>query len=121
MIKWQAPPRDKWNGILLGYTIVYQQRGSTLQQSVNIDGAEKDSYQFNQLLTNIEYEIRIQARNSRGGGVFSRQIIALTGERAPSQAPFSISTKSINATAIEVGWQLIPDGAASGIIMGYKV
>ncbi|EDV27756.1 uncharacterized protein TRIADDRAFT_53774 [Trichoplax adhaerens] len=121
LIKWQAPPSSHWNGILLGYTIVYQQRGSTLEQSVNVDGAEKDSFQFSQLLTNTDYEIRIQARNSRGGGVFSRQIIARTRERAPSQAPSPITTKSINATAIEVKWGLIPDGAARGIIMGYKI
>uniref|UniRef100_A0A8D8LZQ1 Down syndrome cell adhesion molecule-like protein Dscam2 n=1 Tax=Cacopsylla melanoneura TaxID=428564 RepID=A0A8D8LZQ1_9HEMI len=128
LIKWKAPARESWNGILLGYDVGYQiSSGSSLalssytMKSVEIDNQYEGELRMTGLSPHTKYAIVVRAYNSVGKGPFSEPFIARTNEGAPSRPPDNIACASVTATSLKITWETVPTDARNGVIQGYKV
>ena len=91
-VSWDAPPKDLWNGNLLGYNVGYQEISDTTAQAVSnntsmysmkaVDiGADFGGQTIiNGLNMFTTYNIIVQAFNIRGAGPFSDSTIGRTDE-----------------------------------------
>lgn len=89
-VSWEAPPRDTWNGNLLGYYVGYTETAAETSvtapsQHSNIKTVEPGSqYGGQTILDNLSmfttYLISVQAFNSRGAGPNSQLLTATTKE-----------------------------------------
>ncbi|KAH8391710.1 hypothetical protein KR009_001715, partial [Drosophila setifemur] len=123
---WRAPPRDTWNGDLLGYTITYTKystsnavRNHTRVNSLQADGL--NDFRLIGLDKYMQYEITISAYNRKGEGPPSEVALAHTLEDVPSVSPQSVSCLALTAQNIQVSWQSPPKEMCHGVIQGFKL
>ncbi|KAI5693336.1 hypothetical protein M8J75_013991 [Diaphorina citri] len=128
LIKWKAPPRESWNGVLLGYDVGYQiSSGSSLAlssytlKSVELDNQYEGELRIPGLTPYTKYAIVVRGYNSVGKGPFSEPFIARTNEGVPSLPPENIACSSVTSTTLKITWETVPNEARNGIIQGYKV
>ncbi|KAH8272141.1 hypothetical protein KR018_002177, partial [Drosophila ironensis] len=126
LITWRAPPRDTWNGDILGYTIAYGKRSSlndlknhTKVNNLRIDGF--NDFRLVGLEKYTQYAISISAYNSKGEGPDSDVVLGHTLEDTPSASPQSVSCLALTAQNIQVLWQSPPKDQCHGVIQGYKI
>ena len=114
-VKWTPIVTNKWNGIPLGYVLIYD--GST---KVEIKSLKSEC-----ILTNLKpwsrYEIKVAAANSVGLGEYTQSIYANTSEYGPSRGPTNINTFITNYTTIRINWDPIDNNYLNGILLGYKI
>lgn len=92
-VSWEAPPKDLWNGNLLGYNIGYQEISDSTAQSptpnntstyitkaVDVGPDFGGQIIINGLNMFTTYSIIVQALNSRGAGPFSDPVVGRTDE-----------------------------------------
>ncbi|KAI4469263.1 titin [Holotrichia oblita] len=127
VVTWEPPPRETWNGNLLGYHVGYQILSPDTQQSqytfksVEVRAHFGGEATLQGLSKYTPYNIIVQAYNSRGSGPSSNAVTARTLEDAPSLPPENIKCQVLSAQSVRITWEPpLPEGR-NGKIQGYKV
>uniref|UniRef100_T1IV47 Down syndrome cell adhesion molecule-like protein Dscam2 n=1 Tax=Strigamia maritima TaxID=126957 RepID=T1IV47_STRMM len=125
-ITWKPPVKHLWNGAIRGYNVGYKIHDSldayTLTSlEVPEDYTEELIYQLTNLLMYTQYDIIVQAYNSKGKGPISEVVLAMTSEDVPSSAPTDVRCSSLSSKSIYVLWEPPAAETINGILRGYKV
>ncbi|XP_034950759.1 Down syndrome cell adhesion molecule-like protein Dscam2 isoform X24 [Chelonus insularis] len=125
-VTWKPPPREDWNGEILGYYVGYRLSSSdkpymfeTVEFSKE-DGKEHH-LQIMNLKTYTQYSVVVQAFNKVGSGPMSEERRQHTAEGVPEQPPHDTTCTTLTSDSIRVSWVSPPLTAANGVITGYKV
>ncbi|XP_014598812.1 PREDICTED: Down syndrome cell adhesion molecule-like protein Dscam2 isoform X26 [Polistes canadensis] len=125
-VTWKPPPREDWNGEILGYYVGYRLSSSdkpymfeTVEFSKE-DGKEHH-LQIMNLKTYTQYSVVVQAFNKVGSGPMSEERRQHTAEGVPEQPPHDTTCTTLTSQTIRVSWMSPPLIAANGVITGYKV
>ncbi|XP_028982374.1 Down syndrome cell adhesion molecule-like protein Dscam2 [Diachasma alloeum] len=125
-VTWKPPPREDWNGEILGYYVGYRLSSSekpymfeTVEFSKE-DGKEHH-LQIMNLKTYTQYSVVVQAFNKVGSGPMTEERRAHTAEGVPEQPPHDTTCTTLTSQTIRVSWVSPPLSAANGVITGYKV
>ncbi|XP_029175720.1 Down syndrome cell adhesion molecule-like protein Dscam2 isoform X6 [Nylanderia fulva] len=127
-VTWKPPPREDWNGEILGYYVGYRQSADkpymfeTVEFSKELqDGKEHHHLQIVNLKTYTQYGVVVQAFNKVGSGPMSEERRQHTAEGVPEQPPHDTTCTTLTSQTIRVSWMSPPLSAANGVITGYKV
>ncbi|XP_049817554.1 Down syndrome cell adhesion molecule-like protein Dscam2 [Aethina tumida] len=129
VVTWEPPPRESWNGNLLGYHVGYKENtdeGNGASQAYIFKSVEVRPHfggeaTLQGLSKYTNYSIKVQAYNSRGSGPASVPVSARTLEDSPSLPPENVQCSVLNAQSLHISWDPpLPEGR-NGIIQGYKV
>ncbi|XP_023247278.1 Down syndrome cell adhesion molecule-like protein Dscam2 [Copidosoma floridanum] len=125
-VSWKPPPRDDWNGEILGYYVGYRLASSdkpymfeTVEFSKE-DGKEHH-LQIMNLKTYTQYSVVVQAFNKVGSGPMTEERRQHTAEGVPEQPPHDTTCTTLTSQTIRVSWSSPPLAAANGVITGYKI
>ncbi|XP_024939105.1 Down syndrome cell adhesion molecule-like protein Dscam2 isoform X42 [Cephus cinctus] len=125
-VTWKPPPREDWNGEILGYYVGYRLSSSekpymfeTVEFSKE-DGKEHH-LQIMNLKTYTQYSVVVQAFNKVGSGPMSEERRQHTAEGVPEQPPHDTTCTTLTSQTVRVSWVSPPLSAANGVITGYKV
>ncbi|CAH3116195.1 unnamed protein product [Pocillopora meandrina] len=119
---WQLPPETSRNGIIKGFKLFYQKKGSAGSELMrHITDQAKRIEEVTSLDKYTEYEFEILAFTSVGDGPKSSILTERTKEDAPSQAPTKFSVSASSSTSITASWLLPPVNSRHGIIKGFKL
>ncbi|XP_058987901.1 cell adhesion molecule Dscam2 [Musca domestica] len=131
-VVWDAPERDHWNGILLGYYVGYQM--SLMPEALEINPTMgfsfktvevRSHYGGETVLSNLnkytEYHIIVQAYTSQGSGPPTKEVTVQTLEDVPSSPPESPQCDVLSSTSIYVTWSPPDIDGQNGKIKGYKI
>ncbi|CAH1965461.1 unnamed protein product [Acanthoscelides obtectus] len=130
VVTWEPPPRDTWNGNLLGYHVGYRKYtdhdSNTVDDNYIFKTVEvRPHYGGEAILQALEkfttYSIIVQAYNSRGSGPGSEPVTARTLEDVPTLPPENVQCSVLNAQSLHISWEPPPIEGQNGIIQGYKV
>ncbi|XP_068083883.1 cell adhesion molecule Dscam1 [Anabrus simplex] len=134
-VTWEPPPREQWNGNLLGYYVGYQEQLSHNALSPS-PSTPTDNYNFKTVEVGTQYggeatlqglaryttySVVVQAYNSRGAGPSSEPITVRTLEDVPSLPPENVQCTALTSQSLQVTWEPPPLEGRNGIIQGYKV
>ncbi|XP_012286215.1 Down syndrome cell adhesion molecule-like protein Dscam2 isoform X2 [Orussus abietinus] len=126
-VTWKPPPREDWNGEILGYYVGYRLSSSTdkpyMFETVEFskeDGKEHH-LQIMNLKTYTQYSVVVQAFNKVGSGPMSEERRQHTAEGVPEQPPHDSTCTTLTSETVRVSWVSPPLSAANGVITGYKV
>ncbi|XP_050461786.1 cell adhesion molecule Dscam2 isoform X28 [Cataglyphis hispanica] len=125
-VTWKPPPREDWNGEILGYYVGYRQSADkpymfeTVEFSKE-DGKDHHHLQIVNLKTYTQYGVVVQAFNKVGSGPMSEERRQHTAEGVPEQPPHDTTCTTLTSQTIRVSWMSPPLSAANGVITGYKV
>lgn len=126
----QVPPRESWNGELLGYTvncteekqnINYISQNVTSTKTITVHGWASTKTTINNLRTYTRYSIAVRAINSYGPGPWSASMYGITVEGTPEAAPQNVNCSALSSQSIKIVWQEPPLQFHGGIIQGYKI
>ncbi|KAL3180799.1 hypothetical protein MRX96_037223 [Rhipicephalus microplus] len=121
-IKWKAPPKDQWNGHLLGYYIGYRSRASEepySYQSMLATDQPEEEHLLSGLKRATEYSIVVKAYNAAGSGPDSQEVFARTADSEPPLPP-RLWLESHDRFFIVVHWQQPPGPPVTHYIMSYR-
>ncbi|XP_053593564.1 cell adhesion molecule Dscam2 isoform X30 [Microplitis demolitor] len=125
-VTWKPPPREDWNGEILGYYVGY--RLSTSEKPYMFETVEfskedgkEHHLQIMNLKTYTQYSVVVQAFNKVGSGPMSEERRQHTAEGVPEQPPHDTTCTTLTSQTIRVSWVSPPLTAANGVITGYKV
>ncbi|XP_030749790.1 Down syndrome cell adhesion molecule-like protein Dscam2 isoform X2 [Sitophilus oryzae] len=129
VVTWEPPPRETWNGNLLGYHVGYQamdEENKSISLSYVFKSVEvRLHYGGEAILQGLSkyttYSIIVQAYNSRGSGPASDPVTARTLEDAPSLPPENPQCSVLNAQSLHISWEPPAFEGRNGIVQGYKV
>ncbi|XP_050296010.1 cell adhesion molecule Dscam2 isoform X2 [Anthonomus grandis grandis] len=128
VVTWEPPPRETWNGNLLGYHVGYQEldEDNSVSQSYVFKSVEvRAHYGGEAVLQGLAkfttYSIIVQAYNSRGSGPASEPVTARTLEDAPTLPPENVQCSVLNAQSLHISWEPPLPKGRNGIIQGFKV
>uniref|UniRef100_T1J6R6 Fibronectin type-III domain-containing protein n=1 Tax=Strigamia maritima TaxID=126957 RepID=T1J6R6_STRMM len=85
------------------------------------DYTEELIYQLTDLHMYTQYDIIVQAYNSKGIGPASDTLLAMTSEDVPSSPPQDVRCSSLSSKSIYVLWDSPAPETLNGILRGYKV
>ncbi|XP_042147713.1 Down syndrome cell adhesion molecule-like protein 1 homolog [Ixodes scapularis] len=121
-IKWKPPPKEQWNGQLLGFYIGYRPKGSedpySYQSAPMTDQAEEE-HLLAGLKRATEYAIVVKAFNAAGSGPGSQDIVARTADSEPPLPP-RLWLESHERFSIVVHWQQPPGPPVTHYILSYR-
>ncbi|KAL8622320.1 hypothetical protein ACOMHN_043324 [Nucella lapillus] len=125
IVRWQPPPPEAQNGIILGYKIRYKTEGSRRGDTVPTDG-NRNNYALTGLKKGTEYRVRISALTVNGTGPVTGWLRATTynsdlDESMVPLRPARLQAKP-RANSIVVQWAPpTPDSKilVRGYILGY--
>lgn len=130
IVTWQLPPRDSWNGELIGYTvncteekqnINYISTNASMQRSIRVDGFATTKTTVKNLRTFRRYSIVVRAINSFGAGPFSAPVYGTTLEGVPEAPPQNANCVALTSQSIKISWNEPPPQYHGGVIQGYKI
>ncbi|XP_036408661.1 protein sidekick-2-like [Megalops cyprinoides] len=143
LVRWQPPPEEGINGVLLGFRVRYRELLYNRQHSYTIRTISSPSaswaeltspysmrslnestltqYQLDNLNKHKRYEIRLSVYNAVGEGPTSTPQEVFVGEAVPTAPPQNVAVQSATATQLDVTWDPPPVEAQNGDIQGYKV
>ncbi|XP_076739360.1 protein sidekick-2 isoform X6 [Maylandia zebra] len=143
LVRWQPPPEDHINGVLLGFRVRYRElhydrvRSFTVRTvnspstnwadltapySVrNLSESSLTQYELDNLSKHKRYEIRLSVYNAVGEGPSSAPQEVFVGEAVPTAPPQNVVVQSSTATQLDVTWDPPPLDAQNGDIQGYKI
>ncbi|KPP75421.1 protein sidekick-2-like [Scleropages formosus] len=143
LIRWQPPPEERINGILLGFRVRYREllydrlRSFTVRTvnspsatwteltspySVrNLTESSLTQYELDNLSKHKRYEIRLSVYNAVGEGPTSTPQEVFVGEAVPTAPPQNVAIQSATATQLDVTWDPPPLETQNGDIQGYKI
>ncbi|ALC46292.1 Dscam3, partial [Drosophila busckii] len=130
IITWQIPPRESWNGELIGYTV----NCSEEKQNINYISVENSSLKslivsgwattkatLRGLRKYTRYAVTVRALNSFGSGPWSAAIFGTTAEGVPEAAPQHVNCTALSSQSLKITWLEPPLQFHGGIIQGYKI
>ncbi|XP_076629342.1 cell adhesion molecule Dscam1-like isoform X19 [Colletes latitarsis] len=125
-VTWKPPPREDWNGEILGYYVGYRLSSSEKPYMFEtVDFSKEDGkehhLQIMNLKTYTQYSVVVQAFNKVGSGPMSEERRQHTAEGVPEQPPHDTTCTTLTSQTIRVSWMSPPLSAANGVITGYKV
>ncbi|XP_071644258.1 Down syndrome cell adhesion molecule 1 isoform X3 [Temnothorax longispinosus] len=124
-VTWKPPPREDWNGEILGYYVGYRQSSDKPYMFETVDFSKEDikehHLQIANLKTYTQYGVVVQAFNKVGSGPMSEERRQHTAEGVPEQPPHDTTCTTLTSQTIRVSWVSPPLSAANGVITGYKV
>ncbi|XP_029921589.1 netrin receptor DCC, partial [Myripristis murdjan] len=115
-VSWEPPLQP--NGPVLGYRLLWSERPSGKEQSVEVNGL---SYKMEGLNKFMEFGVRVSALNRHGVGIATETVSVTTLSDVPSAAPQNISLEVVLSRSIKVSWQPPPRSAQNGVITAYKI
>ncbi|XP_017771587.1 PREDICTED: Down syndrome cell adhesion molecule-like protein Dscam2 [Nicrophorus vespilloides] len=128
MVTWEPPPRDSWNGNLLGYHVGYQVISKDTQNSnkYTFKSVEvRPHFGGEAILQSLQkfatYSIIVQAYNSRGSGPVSESVTSRTLEDSPSLPPDNLQCSVLSAQSLLISWEPPLAEGRNGVIQGYKI
>lgn len=126
----QPPPKESWNGDLMGYTvncteerqnINYIGGNDTIRRSIRVDGFATTKTTLVQLRTYRRYSVSVRAVNSFGPGPWSAIVFGTTMEGVPESPPQGVNCTALSSQSIKIGWSEPALQYHGGIILGYKI
>ncbi|XP_067138822.1 cell adhesion molecule Dscam1-like isoform X1 [Centruroides vittatus] len=105
-IKWKAPPRDQWNGLLKGYYVGYKIQGTSdsyTYKTVDFNKHLEEEYRLSGLKKATEYSVVVQVFNNAGSSPPSHEIIVKTSEKDPPLPPY-LWLESRSRSTISLKW-----------------
>ncbi|KAK4008603.1 hypothetical protein OUZ56_013738 [Daphnia magna] len=125
-VSWKPPPKEHWNGEILGYYVGYKLATSDkpyLFETVEFSRELGKEHQLNisHLKMYTQYSVVVQAFNRVGAGPMSEEVIQHTGEGTPEQAPQDVTCTALTSQSIRLSWSSPSLTTVNGIIKGYKV
>lgn len=130
IVTWQVPPRESWNGELIGYTvncteekqnINYIGTNVTMRKSIRVDGFATTKTTIENLRTFRRYSIVVRAINGFGAGPWSVPVFGTTLEGVPEAPPQNVNCLALSSQSIKISWLEPPLQFHGGVIQGYKV
>lgn len=130
IVTWQLPPRESWNGELIGYAvncteerqnINYISDNTTIRQSIRVDGFATTKTTISNLRTFRRYSIVVRALNSFGLGPWSVPVYGTTLEGVPEAPPQNVECFPLSSQSVKVSWYEPPLQFHGGVILGYKI
>ncbi|ESO06781.1 hypothetical protein HELRODRAFT_98742 [Helobdella robusta] len=116
-LQWNAPSKDHRNGEIIVYEVMYH-----LANNPTIEwrpyNTTNDSYIFDSLKPNTEYNFQTRAYTKEGPGPWSNQLLFKTASQYSYAPPVNIQLKRQQPSEMDVSWDHPP--ASRGII-GYRV
>ncbi|XP_054724817.1 neogenin-like isoform X2 [Uloborus diversus] len=122
IVRWEAPPKESQNGIIMGYKIRYKLKGSRRGDTVTTDGNRR-LYALTGLDKGAQYNIKISALTINGSGPATDWIVVdtyqndLDESRVPDR-PSSLRARP-TANSIYVSWT--PPRNQNIMIRGYTI
>lgn len=112
-VSWKAPPRDAWNGVLLGFYVGFKQL-TEYQKSYSLRtvGALGGNHSYEYFLTGLtkgtEYGIIVKAYNKAGSGPESQELgtRTLSGTLPP---PPKLYVFTVTLDSISITWKMPPE------------
>ncbi|XP_070137489.1 cell adhesion molecule Dscam1 isoform X2 [Drosophila bipectinata] len=130
IITWQIPPRESWNGELIGYTVNCSEEKQNINyisvvnnslKSTIVSGWATTKATLRGLRKYTRYAVTIRAMNSFGSGPWSAAIFGTTAEGVPEAAPQNVNCTALSSQSLKISWQEPPLQFHGGIIQGYKI
>ncbi|NWI52893.1 SDK2 protein, partial [Calyptomena viridis] len=120
MVRWSDIPEADCNGLILGYKVMYKEKGSEARAQFWLaEGNASHSAQLTGLGKYTLYEIRVLAFTRIGDGVPSRPpVLERTLDDVPGP-PVGILFPEVRTTLVRLIWQ--PPAAPNGVILAYQV
>ncbi|XP_051153595.1 cell adhesion molecule Dscam2 isoform X20 [Leptopilina boulardi] len=125
-VTWKPPPREDWNGEILGYYVGYRLSSSEKPYMFEtVEFSKEDGKEHHLQITNLkiytQYSVVVQAFNKVGSGPMSEERRQHTAEGVPEQPPHDTTCTTLTSQTIRVSWSSPPLSAANGVITGYKI
>ncbi|KAM8702920.1 hypothetical protein ACLKA7_005290 [Drosophila subpalustris] len=130
IVIWQIPPRESWNGELIGYTINCSEEKQNINyisvvnnslKSVIVSGWATTKATLRGLRKYTRYAVTVRAINSFGSGPWSATILGTTAEGVPEAAPQNVTCSALSSQSLKISWLEPPLQLHGGIIQGYKI
>ncbi|NXQ13525.1 SDK2 protein, partial [Peucedramus taeniatus] len=120
MVRWSDIPEADCNGLILGYKVLYKEKGSEARAQFWLaEGNASHSAQLTGLAKYTLYEIRVLAFTRMGDGVPSRPpVLERTLDDVPGP-PVGLLFPEVRTTLVRLIWQ--PPAAPNGVILAYQV
>ncbi|XP_068676800.1 uncharacterized protein [Montipora foliosa] len=121
---WQLPPEDSRNGIIRGFKLFINRKGSGDKpdvQFIDVSNASLYTKTVTGLQGSTEYELQVLAYTSAGDGPQSSVQVVKTKRSVPSSAPSGFMVTASTSTSVTASWQLPPKDSRNGIIRGFKL
>ncbi|XP_071429878.1 protein sidekick-2 [Pithys albifrons albifrons] len=120
MVRWSDIPEADCNGLILGYKVMYKEKGSEARAQFWLaEGNSSRSAQLTGLGKYTLYEIRVLAFTRIGDGTPSRPpVLERTLDDVPGP-PVGILFPEVRTTLVRLVWQ--PPAAPNGVILAYQV
>uniref|UniRef100_A0A6P4DVD5 Down syndrome cell adhesion molecule-like protein Dscam2 n=1 Tax=Drosophila rhopaloa TaxID=1041015 RepID=A0A6P4DVD5_DRORH len=130
IVTWQIPPRESWNGELIGYTVNCSEEKQNINfisvvnnslKSTIVSGWATTKATLRSLRKYTRYAVTIRAMNSFGSGPWSAAIFGTTAEGVPEAAPQNVNCTALSSQSLKISWMEPPLQFHGGIIQGYKI
>lgn len=133
VVTWLAPPKDTWNGDLIGYTIncteerhnvnyiAAANETAQVRRTIRVDGFATTKATVARLRTFRRYAISVRAVNGYDAGPWSAPAFGTTMEGAPEAAPQNVSCAALSSQSIKIAWTEPGLQFHGGVILGYKI
>uniref|UniRef100_A0A673YUA9 Sidekick cell adhesion molecule 2 n=2 Tax=Salmoninae TaxID=504568 RepID=A0A673YUA9_SALTR len=120
LVRWGEVPQTDRNGLILGYKVVYKDKGSdSVPQYWVVEGNTSHSVQLSGLGKYVLYEIQVLAFTRIGDGRSSRpSILERTLDDVPGP-PVGILFPEVRTGSVRLIWQ--PPAQPNGIILAYQI
>ncbi|KAH7936600.1 hypothetical protein HPB49_001635 [Dermacentor silvarum] len=122
-ISWKAPPREHWNGHLLGYYIGYRPRDTESPFSYRRVEASPNNASHEYLLGGLqrgtEYLLVLKAYNSAGSGPASQEKTVRTMDGDVPEAPRLFVT-GVSADTMTLRWVIRSSSDVTGFNIHYR-
>ncbi|XP_072916750.1 protein sidekick-1 isoform X1 [Hemitrygon akajei] len=119
LVMWGPVPESDQNGLILGYKILYQEKGSESTQTHLVKGNFTHSVVLNGLRKYTQYEIQVLAFTRIGDGVpCFPALMERTKDDVPGP-PIKLIFPEVQLSSVRVVWQT-PENP-NGIILGYRI
>ncbi|XP_075552703.1 cell adhesion molecule Dscam1-like isoform X4 [Dermacentor variabilis] len=122
-ISWKAPPREHWNGHLLGYYIGYRPRDTESPFSYRRVEASPNNASHEYLLGGLqrgtEYLLVLRAYNSAGSGPASQEKTVRTMDGDVPEAPRLFVT-GVTADSMTLRWVIRSSSDVTGFNIHYR-
>ncbi|XP_069503689.1 protein sidekick-1 [Ambystoma mexicanum] len=120
LLTWAAIPEPEQNGLILGYKVLYKEKGLDLESGSHVvRGNQTLSVLLTSLRKYVIYEIQLLAYTRIGDGVPSAPpILERTKDDVPGP-PVKLVFPEVRLTSVRIVWQ--PPEEPNGIILGYQI
>lgn len=123
LLSWSVPPRESWNGELIGYIVSWNEQGNYPNNSktLTVRGWATTKLQITGLRKYTRYDINVRAFNSVSAGPASGSVVGVTKEGVPEAPPEDITCSPMSSQSMKISWTPPPPALHGGHIVGYKI